>query len=89
MGVRNGMSPWGNSDPRFHLYMGYGMKRYDYISVVLSSLCWVDFFQSVQAYTVQKIEQQVVEAIKLVQYRELEVQMNPSVLFVDTCVTHI
>ena len=39
MDVRNGMSPWGNSDPRLHLYMGYDMKRYDYISVILSSLC--------------------------------------------------
>ena len=39
MDVRNGMSPWGNSDPRFHLYMGYDMKRYDYVSVILSSLC--------------------------------------------------
>ena len=28
MGVRNGMSPWGNSDLRFHLYMGYDMKHY-------------------------------------------------------------
>ena len=40
MDVRNGMSPWGNSDPRFHLYMGYDMKRYDYVSVILSSLCF-------------------------------------------------
>ena len=33
----NGMSPWGNSDPQFHLYMNYEMQRYDYIiSVILS-----------------------------------------------------
>ena len=40
MDVRNGMFPWGNLDPRFHLYMGYDMKRYDYVSVILSSLCF-------------------------------------------------
>ena len=32
----NGMSPWGNPDPKFHLYMNYEMQRYDYISVILS-----------------------------------------------------